>query len=55
METIHLRTDLRIPQDMYDFLSEESKLKKMSFEGLILRYIQERMEQQRRDAIGTSE
>jgi len=55
MNTVHLRADLRIPQDMYDFLSEESRLKKMSFEGLILRYIRERMEQQRRDATGTSE
>jgi len=53
MNTIHLRADLRIPQDMYDFLLEESRLKKMSFEGLILHYIQERMEQQRKNATGT--
>jgi hypothetical protein len=55
MNDIHLRIDVRIPQDMYDFLLEESRLKKMSFEGLILRFIQERMEQQRRDATGTNE
>ena len=55
MNDIHLRVDVRIPQDMYDFLEEESRLKKMSFEGLILRYIRERMEQQRREATGTKE
>jgi hypothetical protein len=52
MNTIHLRLDVRIPQDMYDFLQEESGLKKMSFEGLILMYVRERMEQQRRPATG---
>jgi hypothetical protein len=55
MDTIHLRLDVRIEKDMYDFLQEEAGLKKMSFEGLILFYIRERMEQQRRDATGGSE
>ena len=50
MNTIHLRVDVRIEKDMYDFLQEEAGLKKMSFEGLILLYIRERMEQQRRNA-----
>jgi hypothetical protein len=52
LSNIHLRLDVRIPQDMYDFLEEEASLKKMSFEGLILTYIRERMEQQRRNATG---
>jgi hypothetical protein len=52
MDTIHLRLDVRIEKDMYDFLQEEAGLKKMSFEGLILLYIRERMEQQRRNATG---
>ena len=54
MNTIHLRVDVRIPQDMYEFLQEEAGLKKMSFEGLILHYIRERMEQQRRNATGSA-
>jgi uncharacterized protein (DUF1778 family) len=54
MNNIHLRLDVRISQDMYDFLQEEASLKKMSFEGLILNYIRERMEQQRRNATGGS-
>jgi len=52
MNTIHLRLDVRIPQDMYGFLQEQASLKKMSFEGLILQYIRERMQQQRREASG---
>ena len=52
MNTIHLRLDMRIEQDMYDFLQEEASLKKMSFEGLILQYIRRRMEQQRNNATG---
>lgn len=52
MNTINLRLDVRIEKDMYDFLQEEAGLKKMSFEGLILHYIRQRMEQQRRNATG---
>jgi hypothetical protein len=52
MDTIHLRLDVRIEKELYDFLQEEAGLKKMSFEGLILLYIRERMEQQRRNATG---
>jgi len=52
MDTIHLRLDVRIEKELYDFLQEEAGLKKMSFEGLILLYIRGRMEQQRRNATG---
>ena len=52
MNTIHLRLDVRIEKDMYSFLQEEASLKKMSFEGLILHYIRQRMEHQRRNATG---
>ena len=55
MSTIHLRLDLRIDKEMYDFLQEEASLKKMSFEGLILLYIRERMERRRRAATGGGE
>jgi hypothetical protein len=54
MNNIHLRLDLRIEKEMYDFLQEEASLKKMSFEGLVLLYIRERMERQRRNATGGS-
>jgi hypothetical protein len=38
-----LRLDVRIPQDMYAFLEEQSRLKKLSFEGLVLKYVREQM------------
>lgn len=52
MRTIPLRIDVRLPEDMYDFLREQAGLKKLSFEGLILQCIRDRMEQQRRDVTG---
>ncbi len=47
MGTVEVRLDLRLPQEMYDFLQEESRLKKLSFEGLFLAYVRERMRQER--------
>ena len=47
MSTVEVRLDLRLPQEMYDFLQEESRLKKLSFEGLVLLYVRERRQQQR--------
>jgi len=54
MKTIPLRFDVRIPEDMYEFLQEQAGLKKMSFEGLILRFIRERMQRQRQELTGRS-
>ncbi len=47
MNTVEVRLDLRLPQEMYDFLQEQSRLKKLSFEGLFLAYLRERMRQER--------
>jgi hypothetical protein len=49
MNTVEVRLDIRIPRDLYEFLQEESQLKKLSFEGLFLLYVRERMEQERRE------
>jgi hypothetical protein len=54
MKTIPLRVDVRIPEDMYQFLLEQAGLKKLSFEGLLLQFVRERMEQQRRELTGQS-
>lgn len=48
MDTIHLRVDVRLPRPMYEYLSLETRVKKLSFEGLILAYIQERMDQEKK-------
>ena len=47
MGRVEVRLDLRLPQEMYDFLQAESRLKKLSFEGLFLAYVRERMRQER--------
>ncbi len=47
MNTVEVRLDLRLSQEMYDFLQEESRLKKLSFEGLFLAYVRERMRRER--------
>jgi hypothetical protein len=47
MGTVEVRLDLRLPQELYDFLQEESRLKKLSFEGLFLAYLRERLRQER--------
>ena len=44
MNTIEIRVDLRVPEDLYEFLMEESRLKKLSFEGLFLLYTKDRLE-----------
>ena len=54
MKAIPLRVDVRIPEDMYQFLQEQAGLRKLSFEGLLLQFVRERMEQQRRELIGQS-
>jgi len=47
MNTVEVRLELRLPQEIYNFLQEESRLKKLSFEGLVLLYVRERLQQQR--------
>jgi hypothetical protein len=49
MNNVNMRFDLRVPEDIYDFLVEESRLKKLSFEGLLLLYIKERMQREERE------
>jgi hypothetical protein len=48
MVTVEVRLDIRLPRELYDFLQEESRLRKLSFEGLLLLYLRERMIQERR-------
>ena len=47
MNAVEVRLELRLPQEIYDFLQEESRLKKLSFEGLVLLFVRERLQQQR--------
>lgn len=48
MNKINIKVDLRLPEDLYEFLLKDSRLKKLSFEGLFLKYIQDRMESEKK-------
>ena len=48
MDIIHMKIDVRVPEDMYNFMIDDANLKKLSFEGLVLLYIKERMEREKK-------
>jgi hypothetical protein len=47
MKQVTIRLDIRVPEDVNEFLLDEAHSKKMSFEGLILIYIQDRMKSEK--------
>jgi hypothetical protein len=38
---VTLRIDMRVPVEMHEYLVNDARSKKLSFEGLLLTYIQE--------------
>jgi hypothetical protein len=42
-----IRIDMKVSDEMNDFLIMEARSKKLSFEGLLLSYIEEHMQQER--------
>ena len=49
MKQITIRMELRVTEEMNEFLQLEAQSRKLSFEGLLLMYIDERMQKDRRD------
>jgi hypothetical protein len=49
MKQITIRMELRVTEEMNEFLQVEAQSRKLSFEGLVLMYIDERMRQKGRD------
>ncbi len=47
MNMIHMKIDVRVPENMYNFMINDANLMKLSFEGLVLLYIKERMEREK--------
>ncbi len=43
MRQVTVRLDLRLSEEMKDFLLSEASARKLSFEGLILMYVEEQM------------
>jgi len=50
MKQVTIRLDLRVSQEMNEFLQEEAQSRKLSFEGLILMLIEEQMKRVRQES-----
>ncbi len=51
MKQVTIRLDLRVSEEMNEFLQIEAQSRKLSFEGLILMYLEERMKKERQDRL----
>jgi hypothetical protein len=49
MKHVTIRLELRVSEEMSEFLQTEAQSRKLSFEGLILMYLDERMKKDRKD------
>ena len=49
MKQVTIRLDVRVSEEMNEFLQLEAQSRKLSFEGLILMYLEERMKKERQD------
>ena len=53
MKQVTIRLELRVTEEMNEFLQTEAHSRKLSFEGLLLQYIDERMKKDRHDHLHT--
>ena len=51
MKQVTIRLELRVSEEMNEFLQIEAQSRKLSFEGLILMYIEERMKKERQERL----
>ncbi len=49
MKQVTIRLELRVPEEMLEFLQTEAYSRKLSLEGLILMFLDERMKKDRQD------
>jgi hypothetical protein len=49
MKQVTIRLDLRVSEEMNEFLQLEAQSRKLSFEGLLLMILEERMSKHSRD------
>ena len=54
MKQVTIRLELRVSEEMNEFLQMEAQSRKLSFEGLILMYIEDRMKKDRLERQHTS-
>ena len=50
MKQVTIRLDLRVSEEMNEFLQNEAQSRKLSFEGLILMLIEEQMKRVRQES-----
>ena len=50
VKQVTIRIELRVSQQMNDYLATEAHSRKLSFEGLLLSWIEERMHARREDS-----
>ncbi len=51
MRQATIRVELRVSEEMNEYLQVEAQSRKLSFEGLILMYIEERMKKERQERL----
>ncbi len=51
MKQVTIRLELRVTEEMNEFLQVEAQSRKLSFEGLLLMYIEERMKRERQERL----
>lgn len=51
MKQVTIRVELRVSEEMNEFLQLEAQSRKLSFEGLLLMYIEERMKKERQERL----
>lgn len=49
MKQVTIRLDIRVSEEMDEFLMDEASSRKLSFEGLILMYIEDQMKRVRQE------
>ncbi len=54
MNQATIRLELRVSEEMNEFLQTEAQSRKLSFEGLLLMYVEERMKKVRQDRMHSS-
>jgi hypothetical protein len=51
MKQATIRLELRVSEEMNEFLQMEAQSRKLSFEGLLLMYVEERMKKDRAERL----
>ncbi len=49
MKQVTIRIDMRVSEDMHEYLAREAHARKLSYEGLLIEIIRERMDRQKRE------